>query len=405
MTEETILNSKTLVILTGSFPYGFGETFLEAEIAIISKYFEKIIILPEKKNERIRRVPENVEIIQITFQESKWSEVIFSLFKYRSILKEFVANSITRPGRNKVLLMNLKWALSRKKAVEKSFPDLSSNHVFYSYWADHSALSLCLLETDNIRLTRVHGWDAYEERHKYEYLPFRKFLLKKLDAIFSISEHAKNYLENKYGYKSKIAVSRLGVRAEKNLDLDAGRFNHMISMSNAVPLKRVGRIAKAFNLFRESEIKWSHYGSGELLDDLVAKYGREYFKGQLSNAQMLDELNELKREAFLINLSEYEGIPVSMMEAMSFGIPCIGTNVGGVGEIIENGVNGILLSANPSEDEVKQAIQRLLSMDSEEIKTMRQNARRTWERKFNAETNFKNFAEQLQSLQVHLWGH
>ena len=44
----------------------------------------------------------------------------------------------------------------------------------------------------------------------------------------------------------------------------------------------------------------------------------------------------------LINVSESEGLPFSMMEAISFGIPVIGTNVGGVKEIINNDT-GILL--------------------------------------------------------------
>ena len=35
-----------------------------------------------------------------------------------------------------------------------------------------------------------------------------------------------------------------------------------------------------------------------------------------------------------INLSASEGIPVSIMDAISFGIPCIATNVGGTGEIV-----------------------------------------------------------------------
>ena len=45
-----------------------------------------------------------------------------------------------------------------------------------------------------------------------------------------------------------------------------------------------------------------------------------------------------------MNVSESEGIPVSIMEASSFGIPVIATNVGGVGEIVENGYNGLLLN-------------------------------------------------------------
>lgn len=40
-----------------------------------------------------------------------------------------------------------------------------------------------------------------------------------------------------------------------------------------------------------------------------------------------------------------EGIPLSLLEAMSFGIPCIATNVGGIPEIVSNNVNGILIES------------------------------------------------------------
>ncbi|MFR4320263.1 MAG: glycosyltransferase [Blautia massiliensis (ex Durand et al. 2017)] len=45
-----------------------------------------------------------------------------------------------------------------------------------------------------------------------------------------------------------------------------------------------------------------------------------------------------------MNVSSSEGIPVSIMEATSFGIPGIATDAGGTKEIIRDKENGVLLS-------------------------------------------------------------
>ena len=65
------------------------------------------------------------------------------------------------------------------------------------------------------------------------------------------------------------------------------------------------------------------------------------------------------RDSF-ITTSSTEGLPVSIQEAMAAGIPIIGTNVGGIPEMIDG--NGVLLSANPSNKEVAEAILRIYYM-------------------------------------------
>ena len=55
----------------------------------------------------------------------------------------------------------------------------------------------------------------------------------------------------------------------------------------------------------------------------------------------------------LMNVSYFEGIPVSMMEALSVGIPLLGPDVGGVSEIIKNGYNGFLVPIKDVDSLVK----------------------------------------------------
>lgn len=73
-----------------------------------------------------------------------------------------------------------------------------------------------------------------------------------------------------------------------------------------------------------------------------------------------DKLLELYQKATLYVLpSYYEGLPTSLLEALSCGIPCIATDVAGNNELIINGVNGILIPPHNPE-KLAAAIENLL---------------------------------------------
>ena len=57
-----------------------------------------------------------------------------------------------------------------------------------------------------------------------------------------------------------------------------------------------------------------------------------------------------------INVSTNEGVPVSIMEAISFGIPIIATNVGGTNEIVINNITGWLVDKDKVEKELPDAL-------------------------------------------------
>ncbi len=60
--------------------------------------------------------------------------------------------------------------------------------------------------------------------------------------------------------------------------------------------------------------------------------------------------NLLKQCSALILPSHTEGLPVSILEAMSYGKPVLATAVGGIPEVVHDGVNGILLSPGDNEN-------------------------------------------------------
>jgi glycosyltransferase involved in cell wall biosynthesis len=57
----------------------------------------------------------------------------------------------------------------------------------------------------------------------------------------------------------------------------------------------------------------------------------------------------LKAADLFLLTSISEGIPLTLIEAMAAGLPIVATNVGGVGEVVENGVTGVLVRVGDSE--------------------------------------------------------
>ena len=93
-------------------------------------------------------------------------------------------------------------------------------------------------------------------------------------------------------------------------------------------------------------------------------------------------------------MSETEGVPVSIMEAFSVGIPALATDVGGVAELV-NGQNGALLSADATIGEIAQKIEYFSELAHEKMQAYRQAAFETWEGKCAADHVFAGFVEEI----------
>ncbi|MBP9151275.1 MAG: glycosyltransferase, partial [Flavobacteriales bacterium] len=154
------------------------------------------------------------------------------------------------------------------------------------------------------------------------------------------------------------------------------------------------------------EIEWVHFGAGSegmgirnLAEELLG--GKKnidfHFLGRVANWQILKYYSEHMVDLF-ISLSQYDGIPVSIMEAMSFGIPAIATNVGGVSEIVINGKTGFLLDQEIDPKHVANVIENVAKMKPDEYESMRNEARKMWGTFYSADINYPAFCDKILSL-------
>ena len=111
----------------------------------------------------------------------------------------------------------------------------------------------------------------------------------------------------------------------------------------------VGRLAEEKNLFNlisamaRTNFTLDIYGKGNIQEDLE-RHAREQcakvnFMGTVSNNELPEILNQYK---YYVLSSYFEGMPKTLLEAMACGLICIGTDVDGINEIIDNGVTGLL---------------------------------------------------------------
>lgn len=119
----------------------------------------------------------------------------------------------------------------------------------------------------------------------------------------------------------------------------------------------------------ENRIRLTVCGSGDTdqLLDMIKKHGLENcidFKGWVTGDE---KMHLLQTTDVYILPSYFEGVPISILEAMSFGKPIIATNVGGIPEVVENDINGLLIQ--PGDEKALLKALLFYSNDAEKIES------------------------------------
>jgi glycosyltransferase involved in cell wall biosynthesis len=397
---------KKLVLITRRFPYYTTEAFLETEIKFLAQHFDEISIYPSQIGILKREVPKNVNVIDdfsFHFQNKvkRFFQTIFSCFFWKSILdyKERIKSI-----KDVFLLFKYSSSFVSYSKFFLNQRNILDSSIVYTYWLNEAPHAFINLRSDNDFdfkiVSRAHRFDIYEGLDStISFWPYRAFVLKKIDSVYSISNDGKKYLEDKY-FSSKIAVAKLGVIDLGGISIrsEKGSFS-IVSVSRVEPLKRVDLIFRSIcdfaQLHNDLNVKWVHFGDGSVLSKIESEVALikhpnldVQLMGNVENSQIYRYYKTSTVDLF-INLSSSEGIPVSIMEAQSFGIPVMATNVGGSGEIVNNN-NGVLLVSDPTINDVVEGMDRIINSNFTQsiIKT-------DWNVNFNAEKNYSDFTKSL----------
>lgn len=400
---------KKITLITRRFPYFKTEAFLESEIIVLSEYFDKVIIYPTEISNEMRKLPANVEVVNdFSYKFQNKPKRALKTFFSRELWKAFNTHKSKISNINDCLML---YKFMTSVVVSNSFFKKKINEleggIVYSYWLNAIPYALTKVnESESFKIiSRAHRYDIYENLPStFKFWPYRDETLKNISKVYSISEDGKKYLEDNYNIYNKVEISKLGVHDRHVL---AKRSNEktdvsIVSVSRIEPMKRVDFILNSIKEYalenKDKNITWVHFGDGTMMNTVKINLEKEnvanlkvILKGYVKNVEIYEYYKEFPVDLFM-NLSSSEGIPVSIMEAQSFGIPTIATNVGGSGEIVTK-KTGVLLSENPTKQEVKTAMERLLSksISSSTIKD-------EWMKNFNADINYRDFAKRISNL-------
>ncbi|MBB3187837.1 glycosyltransferase [Microbacter margulisiae] len=401
-----------LILLTDSFPFGNKETFLETEIGFLSDAFASVHLFPLHGEGDVRPQAGNV-VVHAPFlpfdpknQKRLFIAGLCNTGPLGFALKELITKSIyTNPVHLRVwsaALLVLRAAHANRSRMKELQALIDAETVVYSYWGDKLALLMPFLKAghqDLQRVARFHRTDLYEE-FKGGYIPFRQLLLPTLSHCVFISEDGQEYMTRRYAQWIRHAhLFRLGVVDNGLNTADASSVFHLVSCSYMVPVKRISLLIEALQLIHVS-LKWTHIGTGPLYETISNRSKQlpdcvtVELAGSKTNREVLNYYATTPIDLF-INVSENEGVPVSIMEALSFGIPVIATDAGGTREIVDEAV-GKLLPVDISADGVAQAI--VSYMRQENKATIRKNARERWQERCDATRNYSEFARFLQGV-------
>lgn len=402
-------------MLTKFYPFGSGEAFIENEIDIVSKKFDKVIIVACDINKEIvecRKLPQNVETIRIN-SESKFKSVpgiIKNFISPNKELKEEIKYCVNIGQKLFACYFETKSEMIYKTLKEKlNIEELKCENItIYSYWLFATArvgiyLAEDLKKAVKYTFTRAHRYDLYADRNALNYLPMRNLLLSYYDVIGPCSDNGTKYLVNLFPqHKEKIKTAFLGTfDYGLNKTNEDGVFR-ILSCSRIEKVKRLERIIDALYLLDNKgyQIEWTHIGGGSLeekiksMANIKLKNIRCIFTGNMNNSDVIGFYKENSVNLF-VNVSSSEGLPVSIMEAISFGIPVIATDVGGTNEIVFDGKNGFLIPSDFCSKEMADKIELFL-LNKIDIEGMRSMNRKIWEENFQAEKNYRKIFDNME---------
>jgi glycosyltransferase involved in cell wall biosynthesis len=174
--------------------------------------------------------------------------------------------------------------------------------------------------------------------------------LNRCDKVIVLSQTWKNYF-TKYIDQNRIEVLYNPAVTTKSAMQSRDKVKNRNDKVVIIFLGRLGQRKGAYDLvnavekIRNENFLLYMYGDGEVkeISDIVQKKKLEdkiILKGWLSH----DRVDEVYKTSDILVLPSYaEGLPMSILEAISYGLPIVSTDVGGISEAVEEGKNGYLI--------------------------------------------------------------
>ncbi len=227
-------------------------------------------------------------------------------------------------------------------------------------------------------------------------------------AIYATESYFSRLFRKYDSVKLFIAPSQFLLSKHRELGHDTAKFVHIqnpAGLDGVAPSEHPGRyllffgrlsrekgIRTLIDAFKKTRTDMLLYIAGdgadrEAVEEMAAQQSNERirFLGFLT-AEPLGKAIDSAR-AVILPSECYENAPMAILEAFSRGKPVIGANIGGIPEMIDDGVNGYLFKSGNAED-LRKKLEQFLALPGERITEMGRAARRKVENEYSVATHY-----------------
>lgn len=401
----------TAILITDSFPFGAitEGAFVVPEIEALSNAFGCVIVIPTTSlgaNDDVT-LPANVEICRDWVDSPLWRH------KWRRLAYLLDPGLWHRCGSphsyTNLTFTAASMAFERffSRWVEEKGIDLPQT-VIETFWLDFPAVALGHIRRRLPALryvSRAHGHDVYTRRAMNP----RSIAIGESEGVYCASDDAARYLRDAFpDLAHKVGTAPLGcvkLYPDKMASYHSASAHSLtfLSVARVYPGKGVARnleMLRKLAVARPStKIRWIHIGDGPLMADLRSKIAEVTepnltveLRGAMPNAETQRVFFSEPIDWMMLLSDSEGGRPISLCEAMSYGIPAIATEVGGVPELVDDEC-GLLLAPDSTPEEFVRGLLPYLDSD---IRTgrLREGAYTRWRENYDAPALRRKFVSQ-----------
>jgi glycosyltransferase involved in cell wall biosynthesis len=367
--------SKKILYITSSFPYGKSEVWAINELNSLQALGTKIYIIPRTGGGEIINkdaLSFCSSVIDVPFVNQRIVVVLMRKMLFSPFFLLGLFTNIVRQSNNVVDVFKGLFILPKSLFLGEILENEKLDHI-HSFSTTSAAVMAYMLSS----MLKVPWSYTIHTSEKFN-SKFRRSLIfhsRSASICRAISQRTADDWITFVGSKlaEKMVVVHLGVAIPESC-LEKAAFNDPIILATPAELTlRKGHVyaleaAKKLLDSGLSNFKWYFFGSGPLLHVLqekIADLGLSnhcYFPGIIDHSDLLKKYEECEVDIVVmpsISVNVPEGIPVSLMEAMSYGIPVVATNNGATVELVD-GITGLLINQCNS-DEIFLALYELIN--------------------------------------------
>ncbi len=326
---------KIAIVEIMPYPYfiGGGKTHIDNLASYLIKKGHEVYVISSKSKEKILEHPKEINLINVGLKHRKFKGNLLS-YLYRIIFEIF-------------------FVINAGIELKKIKPDIVNTQSLITTSLPCSIFNIPFVAT-------VHGifesgfrkiWELKNKRSvskfSFFYKLIEKYNVKKCRAIICLGKRTLDYY--KQFNKNRFIIPN-GVNTDIFYNMELKRDKDLIFVGRFTEQKGILNLVKAMDYLKDNKLIL--VGDGDLREEIlkIIKNQNITYLGTKGQEEIARLFNISK---FQIMPSEFEGLPISLLESMACGCIPITTDVGESGSVIKNEVNGFLMENNKPEEIAK----------------------------------------------------